>query len=180
MTASIARARARGSQLGLTTPLQWEKWGRPARVTGDRRAMKFNRILGCGERGTGVDLGKGEFTSAGSSNHGARFVAYPLWLSAFPCYFWAFRRAIEWGSRPQAKWDFFGVGSSIQFHSVPFTATYLKHAIDVSRAVARNVDHLDRSDACVCRPAVRALETRGVAVGLCCCGLFSGRGRECK
>ena len=75
MTASCARALARASQLGLTTPVQQEKRGRTALLKWDRRAPKFNRILGCAERETGLDRGGGEFLPVGPRDHGARLMA---------------------------------------------------------------------------------------------------------
>ena len=55
MAVSFPRSRARRSQLGLTTPVQWEEWGRPAPVNGYRCATKFHRIVSCVGRGTGLD-----------------------------------------------------------------------------------------------------------------------------
>ena len=75
MTASFVRARARGSQLGLTTPVPWEKRGRTAPVKRDRCATKSPRILSCAERGTGLDHGEGEFSPVGPRDHGAGLVA---------------------------------------------------------------------------------------------------------
>ncbi len=94
MIAAFARARARGSQVGLTTHVHWEKWGRPALVKGDRCATESARILSCAERGTGLDQHECEFSSAASSNQRADWWRYPLWLSAFPYGFEAFRPAI--------------------------------------------------------------------------------------
>ena len=79
MTASIARARARGAQFGLTTPVPWEKWGGTALVNGDRCATKSPRTLSWIERGTGLDHREGEFSPARPRDHGAELVA----LSSF-------------------------------------------------------------------------------------------------
>ena len=103
MTASFARARARGAQLGLITHVPWEKRGRPALVKGDRCAMKSARNLSFAERETGLDKVEGEFSSGGPSNHGAGLTAYPLWLATFPYGLKAFRLAIGGGSRQRAK-----------------------------------------------------------------------------
>ncbi len=75
MTASVARARARGSQLGLTMPVPWEIRGRTALVKADRCATKYPRILSCVERGTGLDHGEGECSPVGATDHGAGLVA---------------------------------------------------------------------------------------------------------
>ena len=71
MTASIARARARGSQLCLTKRVPWGKRGRTAPANGDRCVTKSARIRSCAERGTGLDLGEGEFLPVGSRDYGA-------------------------------------------------------------------------------------------------------------
>ena len=53
---------------------------------------------------------------------------YPRWLSAFPCSVRVFLPGFVWGTQPQSSWDCFRVGSSMQFHLIPLTTTYLKHA----------------------------------------------------
>ena len=128
MTASFARARARGLELGLTTPVPWENRGGTAPGNGDLCATKFHRVLGYVGRGTGLDRGEREPSLAGGSIMERDQWRYLLWLSAFPCCFRVFGQDIVWGSQPQSRWDFFRVGSSIQFHSVPLTTTYLTHA----------------------------------------------------
>ena len=138
MTASFARARARGSQLGLATPVPWEKRGRTAPVNGDRCATKFDRNLSCGGRGTGPDRGEGEFSPGGPAITERDWWHYPLWLSAFPCCFRMFPPATGGGSRQQAEWNFFRVQRPISSHFVPSTPAYLERAEHVSRAGARH------------------------------------------
>ena len=75
MTASFARARARGFQLGPTTPVQWEKRSRPTCLKGNRYATKFRRILSCVVRGTGLDNGEDAFSPVGPRDHGSGLAA---------------------------------------------------------------------------------------------------------
>jgi hypothetical protein len=67
MTASFARVRARGPQLGLTRPVRWENGG--------SCATKFHRILSCAGRGTGLDGGDGKFSPVGPGKRETGFVA---------------------------------------------------------------------------------------------------------
>ena len=121
MNVLFARARARESQLGLTTSMESEKPGRTARGMGGRCATKFRRILSCDGRGTGLDRGEGEFSSFHPRDHGPVRWRYPLWLSAFAYGFKALWPAVGGGSRQRAKWDFFGGKSS---HLVPYSSIH--------------------------------------------------------
>jgi hypothetical protein len=117
MTATFARSRAQGFRIGLATPMPWEERGRTARVNSDRCATKSHRILSFAGRGTGLDSGEGEFSPGGPRSHGADSWGYPLWLSAFPYGFKAFRPAIGRGSGTANKMRLFRVKPS---HFVPF------------------------------------------------------------
>jgi hypothetical protein len=139
MTPSFGRARARGSQPGMTTLVPWGKRSRSALVKGDRCAPKSRRISSCAGRGTGMDHGEGEFFTLGGGILERNSSRYPPWVSAFACCFGMFLPFVGRGSRQRARWDFFGVRSSIWFHFVPSTSTYLERAKYVSGAGARDV-----------------------------------------
>jgi hypothetical protein len=130
MIPSFARARARGSQRELTTPMRWEKWEQPAIVKGDRCGTTSPRILSCVGRGTGLDQGEGEFTSAGSSNVGAGLVAL------FPLALWICARLQGVPASPRTG---FNTASKMrlfqgwEFHSVPFSSIHLYVIVEYAK-----------------------------------------------
>ena len=66
-------------------------------------AFKPGRILGCDERGTGLDRGEGEFYPLGRGIMERASWRYPLWLSAFPYGSNAFRPGIKRGFKTGSK-----------------------------------------------------------------------------
>ena len=139
MTASFARASARGSQRVLTaTAMQWEKQGPTALGTGDWWATKSALVLHCGERGTGADQVGGEFSQLGQGTMARDSWRYPLWHSVFSYDFKGVRRAI--GGVPGTKQNgtLFGVNRPISSHFVPSIFIYLERVKHGWRSEARN------------------------------------------
>ena len=138
MAVSSARSRARRSQLGLTTPVLWEKRAGTAPVNGDRCATKFHRISSCEGRGTGPDRGGVSFHLAGRAMTLRDSWRYPLWLSAFTYGSEAFRPAIRRVQDSKQNGTFLGSNSPISSHFFPSTPAYLERAKHASRGQPRN------------------------------------------
>ncbi len=144
MTASFARARARGSQREQTTPARSEKCGRTALEKGDRCARKSRRILGGAARGTGLDNREGEFSAVGRRNHGAGLVA----LTSVSLSIYVLRQGAQAGHRTGLRSaSIMGLFWAQESHFVPFCPI-----------------HFCLSGTCGTRLASRSAECRSVAV----------------
>ena len=99
---------------------QWEKRSRTAPGKGDRCAMKSRRVLSCGERGTGLDHGGGQFSPVGLRDHRAGLMA----LTSLPLSISVLHRGVpashRTGFKTASKTRFFALESYL----VPFSSIH--------------------------------------------------------
>ena len=121
MNVLFARARARGSQLGLATSMESEKLGRTTRGKGRRCATKFRRILSCAGRGTGLDRREGEFSPIGARECGAGGVTLSSLALSSSVRFQGVPNSHLEGVKTASEMGLFWGKSS---HLVPFSPTH--------------------------------------------------------